>query len=109
MRNPTFGRDSRNTNTFQNGANCASNYGGRPNSYHSQKLGSYRVSHYDAFKIPSDFLSTNPAWKEITPMSINLREETFHLSPVEQRVEDYYLIQKLMLEEKHKKHLQTCV
>ena len=38
-------------------------------------------------------------------MSINLREETLHLSPIEQRVEDYYLIQKGFLNEKHKKAL----
>lgn len=31
-------------------------------------------------------------WKQYTPLSAVMREETAHLSPIQLRIEDYYLL-----------------
>lgn len=112
-----FGRDTRGGyqgggGSYGNSPFGNNNYGGNNHNggYNSsQKIGSYRVYNYDSSKISSALTSINHNWKEYTPNSINLREETLHLSPVEQRVEDYINIRKGWLEEKHKRALDTCI
>ena len=92
---------SRNNNTSSN--NNTNSYGNsNKNGYNSSnnnngnklKLGTNRVDNYIAMGSPRNLEDINPRWinSEMCPMSICIRPETFHLSLVELRLEDYFLI-----------------
>lgn len=48
-------------------------------------------------------------FKDFIPTSIALREETMHLSPIELRTEDYYLLRTKAVDDKHRRMLESCI
>jgi hypothetical protein len=64
-------------------------------------LGSYRVPDYKEDGGPSPFLKEYTViWKEYTPSSIAIKDQTLHLSVTELRVEDYFMIRTNKLQPK---------
>lgn len=83
------------------------NYGNTGNQGYSPELrvGSNRLQ-YEYGIIPDKMRGMLPQWKEEQwPASITCRPETLHLSGVEFRLEDYYLIRNKKLSPKDQNKL----
>lgn len=79
-------------------------------SSQSERLGTYRLDSYHENDKPTALMtSMNEKWKEFMPSSIGTKDKTIHLSIIELRIEDYFLIHSKRLHERHVKYLDNCI
>ena len=77
-----FANSSNNsTNSSYTGNNYGTNnyqvtprYGGQGYQPSIDKLGSKRINNFDSSTISTQLVAFCPQWKEVTPLSVNLRE-----------------------------------